>query len=80
MGVWLSAFKNIHKRHDVRFDTAYMPRRCKDYHIVMHKRNPDEMRKIFSGNFVCEEGNVRRPSEYFYDWTEKPSKCCDVKI
>lgn len=80
MGAWLSPFKNIHRRHDTRFDTAYMPRKCRDYHIVMHKKTAMEMREISSGNYRCEDGNVKRPLEYFYDWTQPPSKCCDTRV
>lgn len=80
MGTWLSPFGKIHKRHDVRFDTAYMPRKCKNYHIVMHKRSAEEMRKIFDGSFKCEDENSKRPIEYFYDWSQKAGKCCDVRV
>lgn len=79
MGTWLSPF-DIHKRHDVRFDTAYMPRKCKNYHIVMHKRNAEEMRKIFDDSFKCDDGNAKRPIEYFYNWSERAGKCCDIKV
>lgn len=80
MGTWLSPFGKIHKRHDVRFDTAYMPRKCKNYHIVMHKRSAGEMRKIFDGSFKCENENLKTPIEYFYDWSQKAGKCCDVRV
>lgn len=77
LGTWLSPFKNIHRRHDVRFDTAYMPRSCRDYHLVMHKKSADEMREIYSGDWKCSDGNAKRPKEYFYDWTQTPRQCCN---
>lgn len=80
VGTWLSTFRNIHRRHDLRFDTAYMPRDCKSYHIVLHKRTPADMRKIFSGNACFSEvqyDRSKRPKEYFYDWSQSPMKCCD---
>jgi galactosylxylosylprotein 3-beta-galactosyltransferase len=82
LGTWLAPFKNIHKRHDIRFDTAYMPRHCKNYHIVLHKRDVKQMRDIYAGRMCTHENmanqNVRRPAEYFYDWTQVPTKCCDA--
>lgn len=76
MGTWLSPFRNIHKRHDVRFDTAYMARSCRDYHLVMHKKTAEEMRGIYSGQWKCGDDGAKRPIEYFYDWTQTPRKCC----
>lgn len=83
VGTWLTPFNNIHRRHDVRFDTAYMPRKCKDYHIVLHKRTPKDMRAIFNGDLCSSEvtyDSNKRPVEYFYDWSQSPVKCCDTKV
>ena len=80
VGTWLSPFRNVHRRHDLRFDTAYMPRKCKDYHFVLHKRTPKDMREIYNGNSCFNEVSQdtnKRPVEYFYDWGEVPNKCCD---
>lgn len=80
VGTWLSTFRNIHRRHDLRFDTAYIPRACKSYHFVLHKRTPTDMRKIFNGNSCFSEvhyDSKKRPLEYFYDWSQSPMKCCD---
>lgn len=82
MGTWLSPFRKIHRRHDVRFDTAYMPRKCKDYHLILHKRTAEDMREIHNGNLCFSEvkyESLRRPIEYFYDWNQSPMKCCDIK-
>jgi galactosylxylosylprotein 3-beta-galactosyltransferase len=83
MGTWLSSFNNIHRRHDPRFDTTYIPRKCKNYHMVMHKRTVTDMREIHMGKQCFSEvkyDESKKPVEYFYDWTQSPSKCCDNKI
>jgi galactosylxylosylprotein 3-beta-galactosyltransferase len=82
VGTWLSPFKNIHRRHDLRFDTEYMPRKCKNYHFVLHKRTAKDMREIHAGDSCFSEtayGARKRPREHFYDWTQSPTKCCDNK-
>lgn len=83
LGTWLSPFRNIHRRHDVRFDTAYMPRKCKNYHLVLHKRTAKDMYEIHNGQQCFSEITYdanKKPAEYFYDWTQPPTKCCDNKI
>lgn len=80
LGTWLSPFRNIYRRHDPRFDTTYIPRKCKDYHLVLHKRTANDMREIAKENLCFSEisyAQNKKPSEYFYDWTQSPSKCCD---
>lgn len=80
VGTWLSTFRNIHRRHDLRFDTAYLPRKCKSYHFALHKRTPTDMHKIFNANACFSEvqyDTSKRPLEYFYDWSQSPMKCCD---
>lgn len=84
VGSWLSNFRNIHRRHDPRFDTAYLPRKCRNYHIVLHKRTAAHMSDIYNG-YLCtfedaDEASVKRPLEYFYDWTKPPTKCCDILV
>lgn len=87
MGTWLAPFKHIHRRHDVRFDTAYMPKSCKIYHLVLHKRDPINMRRIYEPIYRANhcndpQNNIsldpgKQIKEYFYDWYQSPSKCCD---
>lgn len=82
VGTWLASFRNIHRRHDLRFDTAYLPRKCKNYHFVLHKRTAKDMREIYNGNSCFSEVSHvsnKRPVEYFYDWAQPPMKCCDNK-
>ncbi|XP_055541415.1 beta-1,3-galactosyltransferase 6 [Wyeomyia smithii] len=86
VGTWLAPFGNIHRRHDVRFDTAWMPRKCQDYHLVLHKRTAHQMKEIYQGESVCtvddqQKANpTQRPKEYFYDWTVAPSQCCKTYV
>lgn len=79
MGVWTAPYKNIHRRHDVRFDTAYMARKCANYHLVLHKRTAQDMYDIYNGNLCSfkDDTSVKRPKEYFYDWTKNSVSCCD---
>ncbi|XP_031624005.1 beta-1,3-galactosyltransferase 6 [Contarinia nasturtii] len=84
MGVWLSSLRNVYKKHDPRFDTAYLPRKCQNYHIVLHKRTPSNMRDIYRG-LLCtfkqaNATNIQRPKEYFYDWSSSPTHCCDTFV
>lgn len=82
VGTWLASFRHIHRRHDLRFDTAYMPRKCKKYHFVLHKRTANDMRQIYGGDSCFSEASYdanKRPIEYFYDWAQSPMKCCDNK-
>ncbi|XP_053694348.1 beta-1,3-galactosyltransferase 6 [Sabethes cyaneus] len=87
VGTWLAPFGNIHRRHDVRFDTAWKPRKCQDYHLVLHKRNTHQMKRIYQGDSVCsfeDQQNTaetaQHPKEYFYDWTVAPSQCCKTFV
>lgn len=80
IGTWLAPFRNIHRRHDVRFDTGYLPRNCETYHLVLHKRNSQHMRDIFKGDLCTHQAlyeKKTKPNEYYYDWSQSPLKCCD---
>lgn len=82
MGNWLSPFRRIYWRHDVRFDTTYMPRKCQKYHLILHKRTAADMREIHAGNICYSEvtyNDSLKPKEHWYDWSVAPSKCCDRK-
>lgn len=84
VGTWLSPFKHIHKRHDPRFDTNYMPRECRNYHIVLHKKTVNDMHQVHKGNHCFNELkydiSIKKPVEYFYDWKQSPLKCCDSRV
>lgn len=83
-GVWIASLRNIYRKHDVRFDTGYMPRKCRSFHIVLHKRTIDQMKDLFEDR-LCTFENVneelmKRPSEYYYDWKKSADKCCDSLV
>lgn len=84
VGTWLAPFGNIHRRHDVRFDTAWMPRKCQPYHLVLHKRTAHQMKEIYDGHQLChneeQPSQPQGPKEYFYDWSVPPSQCCKTFV
>ncbi|XP_035913001.1 beta-1,3-galactosyltransferase 6 [Anopheles stephensi] len=83
VGTWLAPFRNIHRRHDVRFDTAWKPRACKDYHMLLHKRTARHMRDLYAGEMCTHEEDKPTgalPREYYYDWTQPPSTCCNTAV
>ena len=84
VGTWLITLKHVHRRHDVRFDTGYMPRKCQPYHLVLHKRTVEDMYKLWNGVSCSQlQSSVQyhpKPKEYYYDWTQPPTKCCDVVL
>lgn len=77
VGSWFGSMRNVFRKHDCRFkfDIAYMARTCKDFHIVLHKRNAEDVRSIFKGSECNNElsvANMKRPLEYFYNWKAAP--------
>lgn len=84
MGTWLAPFRHVYRRHDPRFDTAYMARKCKKYHMVLHKRTESLMKDMYAGKLcsfeVTNEKQLQRPAEYYYDWHKTADKCCDSLV
>uniref|UniRef100_A0A1B0C5F9 Hexosyltransferase n=1 Tax=Glossina palpalis gambiensis TaxID=67801 RepID=A0A1B0C5F9_9MUSC len=84
VGTWLAAFRHVYRRHDPRFDTGYMSRKCRAHHLVLHKRNETLMRDLYNGKLCTfEAGNeiyLKRPTEYYYDWRKTADKCCDSLV
>ncbi|XP_013103513.1 beta-1,3-galactosyltransferase 6 [Stomoxys calcitrans] len=84
VGTWLAPFRHVYRHHDPRFDTAYMARKCKRYHLVLHKRNETLMRDLYQGKLctfeVANEKKLQRPMEYYYDWHKTADKCCDSLV
>lgn len=84
VGTWLVTQKHVHRRHDVRFDTGYMPRKCQPYHLVLHKRTVEDFYKLWNGVSCSQlQSSVQyhtKPKEYYYDWAQPPTKCCDVVL
>lgn len=76
VGTWLSPMRNVHRWHDVRFDSWYTPRDCKHRQFVLHKRSVKDMKEIFNGNPCHAEQRKQKLYEYFYNWNGFPSQCC----
>ena len=79
LGVWISPFSGIDKRHDVRFNSGYYSRGCKNVYIVTHKETASTMMQKFmtmmqSGN-ICKQEVTSRLS-YVYNWTAPANRCC----
>ena len=80
VGTWLSPLKNVHRVHDVRFDTEYKSRGCNNKHIVSHKQSVEELKSKHYGlssssRKLCENEFKLRDS-YEYNWNVPPSMCC----
>ena len=79
LGVWLSPFDGIDKKHDVRFNTGYSSRGCNNAYLVMSRETPHSMLQRYSyfqkTGLVCEEEFSSRLS-YVYNWTASPNRCC----
>ena len=79
LGVWLSPFNGIERRHDVRFNTGGYSRGCNNGYIVTHKETMQTMLKkheyIEKVGRLCDKEFAARPS-YHYNWTVPANKCC----
>lgn len=79
MGVWLSSY-DAERRHDVRFNTEFVSRGCRNSYIVSHKQSVDDMlakqRSLESRGVQCEREYQTRLS-YVYNWSTDPTKCCE---
>ena len=78
VGVWTSPF-NVERHHDVRFNTEFISRGCRNVYMVSHKQGLDDM---FSKQKHLEQTGKQCPKEYqsrlsyVYNWTSEPTKCC----
>ena len=81
VGVWLSPYE-AERRHDVRFDTEFVSRGCRNEYIVSHKQSIEDMRKkhrtLKTTGQLCEREYQTRLS-YEYNWNVEPTKCCERK-
>ncbi|XP_050297160.1 beta-1,3-galactosyltransferase 6 [Anthonomus grandis grandis] len=79
VGLWLAPVNNIIRIHDIRFDTEWTTRGCKDFYLVTHNIPPDDMRNMYDSlqtdKRLCKKEHVRR-KYYLYDWKGSPAKCC----
>ena len=81
VGVWLSPYE-AERRHDVRFDTEFVSRGCRNVYIVSHKQSIEDMRRkersLKTAGHLCEREYQTRLS-YEYNWNAEPTKCCERK-
>ncbi len=78
LGVWLSPFSGIERRHDVRFNTGFYSRGCSNQYIVTHRESMHNMRVrsiLLKKGILCEEEFSSRPS-YHFNWTVPSNRCC----
>ena len=79
MGVWLSAYE-AERRHDVRFNTEFVSRGCRNSYVVSHKQSVSDMlskdHMLRTRGVQCEREFQTRLS-YVYNWSAEPTKCCD---
>ena len=83
VGTWLAPLKNIHRVHDVRFDTEATSRGCNNKHIVSHKQSVDDLKSKHlmltssstSKKRLC-KNEFKQRNSYEYNWNALPSTCC----
>lgn len=79
VGVWLSPY-DAERRHDIRFNTEFVSRGCRNLYIVSHKQSIEDMltkqKTLRSKGVQCEKEYQTRMS-YVYNWTADPTKCCE---
>jgi galactosylxylosylprotein 3-beta-galactosyltransferase len=78
VGVWLSGFK-AERRHDVRFNTEFVSRGCRNVYIVSHKQSIEEMMSKYRNLKEIDKQCLREyqtRKSYIYNWTAQPVDCC----
>lgn len=79
LGVWLSPFDGIDKKHDVRFNTGYSSRGCNNSYLVTNSETSKSIFQKYSNfkktGLICQEEYSLRLS-YVYNWTASPNRCC----
>lgn len=78
LGAWLAPLK-LDRIHDVRFDTEYKSRGCKNSFIVCHKQSMEEMiekhKNLKTHGKMCLK-EISHFHGYEYNWDVLPSQCC----
>ncbi|XP_076805897.1 uncharacterized protein LOC143449538 [Clavelina lepadiformis] len=78
LAVWLAPLV-LNRIHDVRFDTEYKSRGCKNAFVVSHKQSVEDMyrkdRNLRTMGKPCEKETIAFHG-YVYDWSGPPTKCC----
>ena len=83
MGVWLSPFKGIKKKHDVWFNSGYYSRGCRNDYIVMHRESAESMRarhRVLQTKGVMCESEYQTRLSYHYNWSALANRCCVRKV
>lgn len=79
LGVWLSPFNGIERKHDVRFNTGYYSRGCNNAYLLTHRENSRSMRKkaqsLERTGKLCDREFSAKPS-YHYNWSVPSNRCC----
>jgi len=81
LGTWLAPV-NVHRQHDVRFDTEFKSRGCSNSYLITHKQTPkmliEKAENLKTFGFLCggKNGEFRARMSYNYNWTVPPSQCC----
>ena len=82
VGVWLAPY-DITRKHDVRFDTEFVSRGCRNGYVVSHKQSIAQMQRKYlslkTNGVLCEKEFQTRPS-FTYNWELPPSSCCKRDI
>ncbi len=80
----VTSIVDLHRAHDIRFDTSHGRRDCASYYVVLHKRDADEQHAVaerlrVNATAVCEGPDPPDgPPVYAYDHGMRPSKCCSL--
>ena len=78
MGTWLAPLK-LTRVHDIRFDTEYKSRGCKNKFIVCHKQTIANMYERHENlkltGKLCQKETLLM-NGYTYNWDVPPSQCC----
>lgn len=81
VGLWLSPINNVIRIHDIRFDTEWTTRGCKNYYLVTHSISPEDMANMHenlkNNKQLCVQEEEKR-KYYLYDWSALPSQCCTL--
>lgn len=81
VGTWLSPFRHVYRKHDVRFDTGWTPRKCQPYKLVVHKCSLNMMRDFHRGKYCsyisANLSAISKPKTYLYNWRQSPLGCCN---
>ena len=79
VGVWLSPY-DAERKHDIRFNTEFVSRGCRNSYLVSHKQSIKDMlskKKLLTERGMQCEREFQTRMSYIYNWTCEPTKCCE---